>query len=161
MSDRDKIILFPTERIVNKQTAKEDPKSTEKVRNERTKEFVEENVDEIAMGMLRRFVEMSMKTEGQAFTKDLALLVDIMRGTIYRDFDVEHPSQKLADRIVDVKMSRFGPQAVIDYTKVMPEIKHKPHKPFNKDIKEEIKFQNDGWTDFEADFDLPEDTNDR
>jgi hypothetical protein len=161
MSDRDKIILFPTERIVNKQTAKEDPKSTEKVRNERTKEFVEENVDEIAMGMLRRFVEMSMKTEGQAFTKDLALLVDIMRGTIYRDFDVEHPSQKLADKIVDVKMSRFGPQAVIDYTKVMPEIKHKPHKPFNKDIKEEIKFQNDGWTDFKADFDLPEDTNDR
>jgi hypothetical protein len=161
MSDRDKIILFPTERIVNKQTAKEDPKSTEKVRNERTKEFVEENVDEIAMNMLRQFVEMSMKTESQAFTRDLALLVDIMRGTIYRDFDVEHPAQKLADRIVDVKMSRFGPQAVIDYTKVMPEIKHKPHKPFNKDIKEEIKFQNDGWTDFEADFDLPEDTNDR
>jgi hypothetical protein len=103
----------------------------------------------------------SMKTEGQAFTKDLALLVDIMRGTIYRDFDVEHPSQKLADKIVDVKMSRFGPQAVIDYNRVMPEIKHKPHKPFNKDIKDEIKFQNDGWTDFEADFDLPEDTDER
>jgi len=161
MSDKDKVILFPTERIINKQTAKEDPKSTERVRNERTKEFVEGNVDEIAMNMLRQFVQMSMKTEGQAFTKDLALLVDIMRGTIYRDFDVEHPSQKLADKIVDVKMSRFGPQAVIDYNRVMPEIKHKPHKPFNKDIKDEIKFQNDGWTDFEADFDLPEDTDER
>jgi hypothetical protein len=161
MSDKNKVILFPTDRIVNKGTAKQDPKATEKIRTDRTKEFVEGNVDEIAMNMLRQFVQMSMKTEGQAFTKDLALLVDIMRGTIYRDFDVEHPSQKLADKIVDVKMSRFGPQAVIDYNKVMPEIKNKPHKPFNKDIKDEIKLQNDGWTDFETDFDLPEDTDDR
>ena len=55
----DKIILFPTERIVNRETARPDPKAGEKVRVDRTKEFVEG----IAMNMLRQFVEMAMKTD--------------------------------------------------------------------------------------------------
>ena len=161
MSDNDKVILFPTERIVNKKTAKEDPEAGERVRLENTKEFVEGNVDEIAMMMLRKFVEMAMKTETQEFTKDLGLLVDIMRGMIYRDFEVDHPAQKLTDKIVDVKMTRFGPQVIINYNRVIPEENHKPHKPLNKDIKDEIKRTNDGWTEFEPDFDLPEETDDK
>lgn len=161
MNNDDKIILFPTERIVNKATAKQDPEAGEQIRVDRTKEFVEGNVDEIAMMMLRQFVEMAMKTEKPEFTKDLGLLVDIMRGMIYRDFDVQHPAQKLADKIVDVKMTRFGPQVIIDYNRVLPELNHKPHKPLNKDIKDEIKWTNDGWTNFETDFDLPEEPDDR
>jgi hypothetical protein len=161
MSDNDKVILFPTERIVNKKTAKEDPEAGERVRLENTKEFVEGNVDEIAMMMLRKFVEMAMKTETQEFTKDLGLLVDMLRGMIYRDFEVDHPAQRLADKIVDVKMTRFGPQVIINYNRVIPEENHKPHKPFSKDVNDEIKRTNDGWTDFKADFDLPEETDDR
>ena len=157
MNDIDKIILFPTNRIVNKETAKQDPKASEKVRQEQTKDFVEGSVDQIAMTMLRHFVEMAMKTENPSFTKDLALVVDMMRGLIYRDFDVKHPSQRLADKIVEVKMTRFGPQAIIDYNKILPDENHKPHKPFSKDIKDEIKRTNDGWTDFEPDFETPDD----
>jgi hypothetical protein len=157
MTDKDKIILFPTDRIVNKQKAKEDPITAEKVRIENTKDFVEGNVDEIAMMMLRKFVEMSMFTEKPEFTKDLGLVVDILRGMIYRDFNVEHPAQKLADKIVDVKLTRYGPQVIINYNKVLPEENHKPHKPFSKDIKDEIKRTNDGWTDFDPDFETPDD----
>jgi hypothetical protein len=152
----EKIILFPTDRIVNKNTAKQNPEAGEKVRLDRTKEFVEGNVDEITMGILKRFVEMAMKTNKASFTKDLGLLVDIMRGMIYRDFDVAHPAQKLIDKISEVRSTRFGPQVVIDYKKVMPELDHKPHKPLNKDVQEEIKWTNDGWKNFETDFDLPE-----
>ena len=154
----DKIILFPTERIVNRHKAKENPIQGEKVRIDRTKEFVEGNVDEIAMNMLRQFVEMAMKTEKPEFTKDLGLLVDIMRGMIYRDFDVEHPAQKLSDKIVDVKITKYGPQVWIDYNRVLPqEMQHKPHKPLSDEIKEEIKKRNEGWTDFELEFPLPDD----
>jgi hypothetical protein len=156
MTDNNKVILFPTDRIVNKETAKKDPVASEKERIKQTKEFVEGNVDEIALMVLRKFVEMSILTEKPEFTKDLALLVDIMRGLIYRDFDVKHPAQKLSDKIVNVNTSRFGPIASIDYSLVIDE-KHKPHKPFSKDIKDEIKKTNDGWTDFEADFDTPDD----
>ena len=154
----DKVILFPTSRIVNKDKAKENAVQGEKVRIHRTKEFVEGNVDEIAMNMLRQFVEMAMKTEKPEFTKDLGLLVDIMRGMIYRDFDVEHPAQKLSDKIVDVKITKYGPQVWIDYNRVLPqEMQHKPHKPLSDEIKEEIKKRNEGWTDFEPDFTFPDD----
>lgn len=152
----DKVILFPTDRIVNKQTAKQDPVASEKERLKQTKDFVEGSVDEIALMMLRKFADMSILTERPEFTKDLALVVDMMRGLVYRDFDVVHPSQKLADKIVHVSMSRFGPIASIDYTKVIDE-KHKPHKPFSKDIKDEIRRTNEGWTDFEPDFETPDD----
>jgi len=156
MTDKDKVILFPSDRIVNKGTAKQDPVASEKVRVEQTRDFVEGSVDEIALGMLRKFVEMAMKTENPSFTKDLALVVDLLRGMIYRDFDVEHPAQKLVDKIVNVNNTRFGPQAVIDYSKVINE-KHKLHKPFSKDFKDEIKRTNEGWTDFEPDFETPDD----
>jgi len=156
MTDKDKVILFPTDRIVNKQKAKEDPIASEKVRREQTKDFVEGSVDEIALMMLRKFVDMAIMTEKPEFTKDLALLVDIMRGLIYRDFDIEHPAQKLTDKIVNVNTSRFGPIASIDYSLVIDE-KHKPHKPFSKDFKDEIKRTNDGWTDFNPDFETPDD----
>ena len=156
MDDTNKIILFPTERIVNKETARPDPKAGEKVRVDRTKEFVEGNVDEIAMNMLRTFVEMAMKTDKPEFTKDLGLVVDILRGMIYRDFDIQHPAQKLADKIVDLKMTRFGPQVWIDYNRVL-ETQHKPHKPLSNEIKDEIKRRNDGWSDFEPDFPYPDD----
>jgi len=156
MSNENKVILFPTDRIINKGTAKQDPIATEKIRQESTKEFVEGSVDEIALMMLRKFVEMAILTEKPEFTKDLALLVDMMRGLIYRDFDVQHPAQKLADKIVHVNMSRFGPIASIDYSKVIDE-KHKPHKPFSKDFKDEIKRTNEGWTDFDPDFETPDD----
>jgi hypothetical protein len=157
MSNKDKVILFPTDRIVNKQTAKEDPITAEKVRLENTKEFVEGSVDEIAMMMLRKFVEMSMLTEKPEFTKDLGLVVDMLRGMIYRDFEVKHPAQRLADKIVDVKLTRYGPQVIINYNRVLPDEDHKPHKPFSKDIKDEIKRTNDGWTDFDPDFETPDD----
>ncbi len=152
----EKIILFPTERIVNRETARPDPKAGEKVRVDRTKEFVEGNVDEIAMNMLRQFVEMAMKTDKPEFTKDLGLVVDILRGMIYRDFDVQHPAQKLADKIVDLKVTRYGPQVWIDYNRVL-ENQHKPHKPLSDEIKDELKRRNDGWTDFEPDFPFPDD----
>ena len=157
-NDKDKIILFPTNRIVNKDKAKEDPRKGEKVRLDATKEFVETNVDDIAMNILRQFVDMAMKTDKPEFTKDLGLLVDMMRGMIYRDFEVPHPAQRLADKIVNIQMTRFGPKVYIDYNKVMPqETEHKPHKPLSKDITEEIKRTNDGWTPFEPDFDFPDD----
>jgi hypothetical protein len=153
-----KVILFPTSRIVNRDKAKEDPRKGEKVRLNATKEFVEGNVDEIAMNMLRQFVEMAMKTNKPEFTKDLGLLVDIMRGMIYRDFDVSHPAQKLSDKIVDVKITKYGPQVWIDYNRVLTEeMQHKPHKPLSDEIKEEIKKRNEGWTDLELEFPLPDD----
>ena len=60
---------------------------------------------------------MGIKTERGEFTKDLAMLVDTMRGLIYRDFNIKHPSQVLAEKMVELKVlkRRWTQSARINY----------------------------------------------
>ena len=80
---------------------------------------------------------MGIKTERGEFTKDLAMLVDTMRGLIYRDFNMKHPSQVLAEKMVELKILKNGTQSArINY-----DIFHKGVKtvPLNPEIREELK----------------------
>ena len=139
--DYENVIPFPTNRIVEKTTAgpkKEDQKFLDEMHKQQTKEFVETSVDDI-----------SMKTDRGEFTKDLAMLVDTMRGLVYRDFNMKHPSQVLSEKMVELKVNRDGGQSArINY-----DIFHKGKstRPFSKDLKEELK---DGPGIFEPDGDL-------
>jgi len=95
-----------------------------------------------------------MKTQQPQFTKDLALLVDIMRGMIYRDFGLSHPAQKLTDKMIDLKTSRNGNlSAKIDYSKVI-DVPTKSPQPISTEIKKELKDLNDTAGFFEPDGDL-------
>ena len=104
MNDKDNIILFPTNRIKNKETVKHpvDPKEHQKLVEEQTKEFVEGNVDDIAYQLLDKFVNMGIRTNKLTFTADLALVIDAIRGLVYRDFNKLHPAQQLADKMVSL-----------------------------------------------------------
>ena len=86
MSEDEKIIHFPTERIVNQRTRELDEqrrkmgdKLAKEIQKQQTKNFVETAVDDISMNLLKNFVDLAMKTNQPQFTKDLALLVDVMR----------------------------------------------------------------------------------
>ena len=152
MSD-DKIIPFPTNRIVDKSTAgpAKDEKTAKKIQDQQTKQFVETAVDDISMNLLRQLYDLSVKTNKFTFTKDLAIVVDMIRGLIYRDFDMKHPTQILSDTIVSLNISRNGEQsAKIDYSKVL-NITDKSQKPLSKDFKNELKDLNDQAGLFEGD----------
>ena len=152
MSD-DKVIPFPTNRIVDKSTAGpvKDEKTAKKIQDQQTKQFVETAVDDISMNLLRQLYDLSVKTNKFTFTKDLAIVVDMIRGLIYRDFDMKHPTQILSDTIVSLNISRNGEQsAKIDYSKVL-NITNKSQKPLSKDFKNELKDLNDQAGLFEGD----------
>ena len=157
MSD-DKIIHFPTERIVNQRSRELDEqrrkmgeKVAKEIQKQQTKKFVETAVDDISMDLLKRFVDLAMRTQQPVFTKDLALLVDVMRGMIYRDFGLTHPAQQLTDKLVDLKTSRNGNlSAKIDYSKVL-DVPMKTPKPISSEIKNELKDLNDTAGFFEPD----------
>lgn len=136
----DNVILFPTDKIVNKETVKHpvDPKEHARLVEKHTREFVEENVDDIAYKLLDKFVSMGIKTNQLTFTADLALVIDTIRGLVYRDFNKPHPAQKLTDKLVTLNTSGKSKTARLDYSKVL-DIKHKPHKPFSKDIEDEVR----------------------
>ena len=149
----DNIILFPTNKIVGKSTTGpvKDDKFAKKLEQEQTKQFVETTVDDISIDLLRKFYNLAIKTNKDTFTKDLAVLVDVMRGLIYRDFDIKHPAQILSDKLVDLKTLKDGSQsAKIDYTDLIHK-KHKQHKPFSPDIKDELRDINDQAGMFDGD----------
>ena len=159
MSD-DKIIPFPKNRIVNQrskeldeQRRKMSSKAAKEIEKQQTKQFVETSVDDMSMNLLKQFYDMAVKTDKHSFTKDLALLVDIMRGLLYRDFNMNHPAQKLSDKMVKLKVNRDGTQsAQIDYSTVT-DTKSKNGKPLSKDFKEELKDLNETGIKFDPDDD--------
>ena len=159
MSD-DKIIPFPKNRIVNQrsreldeQRRKMSSKAAKEIEKQQTKQFVETSVDDMSMNLLKQFYDMAVKTDKHSFTKDLALLVDVMRGLMYRDFGIKHPAQKLSDKMVNLKVNRDGTQsAQIDYTGVT-DTKIKNGKPLSKEVKEDLKDLNETGITFDPDDD--------
>ena len=160
MSD-DKIIPFPKNRIVNQRSRELDEqrrkmgdKVAKEIEKQQTKQFVETSVDDMSMNLLRQFYDMSIKTDKHTFTKDLALLVDVMRGLMYRDFGVKHPAQSLSDKMVILKVNKDGTQsAKIDYTGVI-DGSGKTGKPLSKDFKQELKDLNETGVKFDPDTDF-------
>ena len=158
MNDKDNIILFPTNRIKNKESAKKpvDERQHKKLVEEQTKEFVEGNVDDIAYTLLDKFVNMGIVTNKLTFTADLALVIDAIRGLVYRDFNKTHPAQQLADKMVSIYAKGKSKSAKLDYSKVL-DVRHKPHKPLSRDIEDEVRDLSDmADIQFTPDFD-PED----
>ena len=155
MNDNDNIILFPTNRIKDKQNVGKniDEREHRKLVEKQTKEFVEGNVDEIAYSLLDRFVNMGIRTDKLTFTADLALVIDAIRGLVYRDFNKPHPAQKLTDKMVTLNTSGKNKSAKLDYSKVL-DVKHKPHKPLSRDIEDEVRDLSDmADIQFTPDFD--------
>jgi len=149
----DNIILFPADRIKNiEATGKKDNDVFKKrIQKQQTKAFVEDSVDQISMDLIKKFVDMACKTQQATFTKDFSLLVDMMRGLLYRDFGLNHPAQRLADKMVVLDQNTRGQTiARLDYAKVL-EFKSKPKKPLNKEVSEELDDLRNGSDIFEPD----------
>ena len=148
--DLSNVIPFPKNRIVERSTAgpKKDQKFLDELHKQQTKEFVETSVDDISLNLLKRLYDMAIKTEKNSFTKDLAMLVDVMRGLIYRDFGMKHPSQILSEKMVELKTLKNGTQSArINYDI----FKKGKTVPLNPTVKEELK---DGPGNFEPEGDL-------
>ena len=154
MSD-DNIILFPTDRIKNKEnTGVKDTKFQKRVEKEQTNKFIESAVDDIALKLLHNFVDLAMKTQSETFTKDFSFLVDVLRSTIKRDFGLNHIVQKMVDNSVELKIDRQNNQmARINYEKLSNMSFKKKTKPLSDDINDEL---NPSGIEFTPDFDPPE-----
>ena len=161
MAEDGKIIPFPTDKIVNPRTRELDEqrrkmgeKVAKQIQEQQTKKFVETAVDDISMHLLKNFVDLAMKTNQPNFTKDLALLVDVMRGMIYRDFKIKHPAQKLADKMVELKTNKAGTvSAKINYSNVLDE-SVRNNRPISGDVNKELKDLNETQGFFEPDGNL-------
>ena len=154
---------------------KSKPNSTGEIADElkksQTAEFVEGVVDDLAIQLIKNFVDLAMKIDRPSFYADLAVLTDVIRGMIYRDFGYKHISQKLVDKIITIQHDKHGVAVpVINYSKVLEygDIKSEI-VPLKKEEQLDLDFEGKGYKDdgpnnifkpevdihFEPDFELP------
>ena len=154
MSDEN-IILFPTDRIKNKENVGvKDTRFQKRIEKEQTTKFIESAVDDIALKLLHNFVDLAMKTQSETFTKDFSFLVDVLRSTIKRDFGLNHIVQKMVDNSVELNVDRQNnTMARINYENLSKMSFKKKTKPLSNDINDEL---NPSGIEFTPDFDPPE-----
>ena len=153
----DNVILFPTNKIKRKVPVgeKQQSKFSEEIKKQQTKDFVESLTDDIGFDLLKKFVDAGIKTNAQTFTKDLAIVIDTIRGLVYRDFEMPHPAQLLGEKMVDLKVNKDGNFRTAKITYDMFLTKPKPPTTgLSRDIKKELDYLREGGDLFEPDFDL-------
>ena len=124
---KDKVIQFPGPKdketeIVFEPDPGLDYNSTEKNLVD-TMEFVESCVDDLSITLIKNFVDIGVKIEKPQFFGDLAMVSEMIRVLLYRDFDVEHIGQALIDKMITIKFDEQGqPIPVLNYSKVLENV---------------------------------------
>jgi len=149
--DKDNIIPFPG---MKKFDTSVDEDSINKANKEllmqkEEVEMIEHTIDEIAIDMIRHLVDIGMNINKKHFYGDLALVTEILRGMIYRDFGKEHLAHALIDKIIEVQYNEKGEVApIINYGKVLTQADLPNQKlDFGDEPEKEIHF--------EPDFEIP------
>ena len=139
--DKDNIITFPGTKLPTKDSI--DKLNDELLMQKEEVEMIESTIDEVAIDLIRRLVDMGIDINKKEFYGDLAMITELVRGLIYRDFKREHLATVLIDKIIDIQYNEKGEvQPVINYSRVL-EQKDMPGQEGEKEIH------------FEPDFEIP------
>ena len=71
-------------------------------------EMIESTIDEVAIDLIRRLVDIGIDINKKEFYGDLAMITELVRGLIYRDFKREHLATVLIDKIIDIQYNEKG-----------------------------------------------------
>ena len=140
--DKDNIIPFPGTKVPTK-SENIDKLNDELLMQKEEVEMIESTIDEVAIDLIRRLVDIGIDINKKEFYGDLAMITELVRGLIYRDFKREHLATVLIDKIIDIQYNEKGEvQPVINYSRVL-EQKDMPGQEGEKEIH------------FEPDFEIP------
>ncbi len=139
--DKDNVIPFPGTKVDTKDTI--DKLNDELLMQKEEVEMIESTIDEVAIDLIRRLVDIGIDINKKEFYGDLAMITELVRGLIYRDFKREHLATVLIDKIIDIQYNEKGEvQPIINYSRVL-EQKDMPGQEGEKEIH------------FEPDFEIP------
>ena len=145
--DKDNVIPFPGTKLTTKDTI--DKLNDELLMQKEEVEMIESTIDEVAIDLIRRLVDIGIDINKKEFYGDLAMITELVRGLIYRDFKREHLATVLIDKIIDIQYNEKGEvQPVINYSRVLEQ----------KDMPgQKLDFGDEGEKEihFEPDFEIP------
>lgn len=132
---------------------------------EKIHNFVEALVEEHAIAYIKTCVDADINIEHKDFYRDLAFITDMYRAATYRNYDIQHISQKVIDKLVTLEKYQGKYHPVIDYR---PIITAEDYNSINQDqlcfdfYKENlVPIQSDIEIDFVPDMEWPDPEDDK
>lgn len=155
--DKDNIIPFPGMKKFDNSVDEDsiDKANKELLLHKEETEMIEHSIDECAIDIIRHLVDIGCDINKKHFYGDLALVTEVLRGMIFRDFDKQHLAQALIDKVITIEYNANGEvQPIINYNKVLTHEDLPGHKlDFGDEGEKEIVF--------EPDFEFPEPEDDK
>ena len=99
--DKDNVIPFPGTKLPTNDSI--DKLNDELLMQKEEVEMIESTIDEVAIDLIRRLVDIGIDINKKEFYGDLAMITELVRGLIYRDFKREHLATVLIDKIIDIQ----------------------------------------------------------
>ena len=64
--------------------------------------FAEELCQSLMVQMIHTMNENGIKVDANDFIRDMAMIIELVKGTIYRDMGLKHPTQKFMEDFVEI-----------------------------------------------------------
>jgi len=129
-----KLLRFPANRIVH--TKPKEPELTEEESQKiKVEKFIEQVVEQLSMDIINVLQDNVVDMKSDIFLRDISIIIEGIKGLLYRDFDIKHPMHDVTDaltkiftlkdgrKMTDINYSRLSVRKFKEPTKPQPEIK--------------------------------------
>ena len=139
-----KLIKFPTHRVVHNNPNPIRPElSEEEARQIKEDKFVEQITESLILDIIHVLQENVVDTKTDVFLRDLAIVIESIKGLLKRDFGRKHPMQTISDSIAKIHTLKDGRKVTdINYSKIIAK-KQKETKKQEEDRQQELNIQFD------------------
>ena len=139
-----KLIKFPAHRVVYKNNQATRPELTEdEARQIKEDKFVEQITESLILDIIHVLQENVVDTKTDVFLRDLAIVIESIKGLLKRDFGRKHPMQTISDSIAKIHTLKDGRKVTdINYGNLTAK-KQKETKKQEEDRQQELNIQFD------------------
>ena len=139
-----KLIKFPAHRVVHNNNNPTRPELTEdEARQIKEDKFVEQITESLILDIIHVLQENVVDTKTDVFLRDLAIVIESIKGLLKRDFGRKHPMQTISDSIAKIHTLKDGRKVTdINYSKIIAK-KQKEDKKDTEERQQELDIQFD------------------
>ena len=138
-----KLIKFPAHRVVYNNDPIRPELSEEEARQIKEDKFVEQITESLILDIIHVLQENVVDTKTDVFLRDLAIVIESIKGLLKRDFGRKHPMQTIADSIAKIHTLKDGRKVTdLNYSKLMTK-KQRENKEEEDKRQQELDIQFD------------------
>ena len=82
-------------------------------------QFAEELTQSLMVQMIHTMSENGIAVSDKTFIRDMAMLIELVKGSIYRDMEMDHPTHKFVEEFVDIMESGDTFDTEVDFNTIV------------------------------------------